>query len=261
MSNKRENIARFGIATKGLVYLLIGVLATMAALGEGGKKSGSSGVLDYLAKQSFGQILLVIIGVGLIGYVFWRMYQAFADPEENGNDTKAIFLRIGYFISGLVYGALAYVAFSTVAGASSSGGGSRETMISKLLSQSYGQYIVGAIAIVLFIKAVFQLYKAYSGEYKEHVQQSSLRSEAKSLMIKAGKVGFTARGIVIGLIAYFTFKAALTANSDQAGGTKQALNFLQDEFGTIVLMIVALGLAAYGVFMFIKAKYVQTDIN
>ena len=49
MSSKREKFASFGIATKGIVYFIIGALTTLAAFGYGGEKSSSSTVIDFIA--------------------------------------------------------------------------------------------------------------------------------------------------------------------------------------------------------------------
>ncbi len=257
--SKKENFARFGIATKGFVYCVIGVLTAMSAFGYGGQKAGSSDVLDFIAKQPFGQVLLIVMAIGLLSYVFYRMYQTFADSDNEGKDAKGVAKRVGYFISGLVYGFLAYRAVKMVidAGSSSSGNGS---FISSLLDKSYGAILVGIIALGLLAKAVYQIYKAYSGKYKENLGNAGLDSKAQSLMLKAGRVGYTARGIVIGIVSYLLFKAALTGQN-QGDGKENAFDFLQNEFGTIVLGIVAIGLAAYGVFMFIKAKYPSTDLT
>ncbi|MEM9855716.1 MAG: DUF1206 domain-containing protein [Bacteroidota bacterium] len=244
MSSKREKFARFGIATKGFVYILIGGLAAMTSIGIGGKKTGSSGALAYLSQQTFGQILLVVTALGLFGYMFWRLYQAITDPEDQGNDAKGLAVRMGYAISGLVYGGLAVLSLSSALGGSSSssgGSGGKESAIATLLDQPFGQIMVGIIGAIFLGKAIYQFYLAYSDNYKEKVESSSLDSSAKSLLVRTGKIGFTARGVVIGLIAYFLFNAAINANANKAGGTKQALTFVQDEFGTVVLIVVALG--------------------
>ncbi|NND87903.1 MAG: DUF1206 domain-containing protein, partial [Flavobacteriaceae bacterium] len=120
MSKKREKLASFGIATKGVVYLIIGVLTAMAAFGMGGQKSNSGTVLEFLEKQSFGNVLLIILAIGLLGYVFWRWYQAFANPKNLDNDLKGGVKRVSYFISGLLYGILAYSAVNLVVSSSSS---------------------------------------------------------------------------------------------------------------------------------------------
>ena len=90
MTNKREYFAKFGIATKGIIYLLIGGLSAMTTLGLGGKETGSLGAFKYLAKQVYGQVILAIIAIGLTGYVFWRLYQTFIDKENNSNNFKTI---------------------------------------------------------------------------------------------------------------------------------------------------------------------------
>jgi ABC-type Na+ efflux pump permease subunit len=73
-------------------------------------------------------------------------------------------------------------------------------------------------------------------------------------------VGYTARGLVILVISYLTFVAAFTANSNSAGGTKDAFQFVQNEFGTIVLAVIAAGLFTYGFFMFVKSRYRSINI-
>ncbi|WP_255517994.1 DUF1206 domain-containing protein [Fulvivirga sp. M361] len=259
---KRGKFARFGIATKGFVYCLIGGLTAMTAVGWGGEKTGSSGALDYLVQQPFGQVILIVTVAGLAGFVFWRFYQAFFDPEGRGTDIKGVLARAGFFISGAFYGFLAYTALSLLLNASSSSGGSsRESYIADLLSKPYGQILVAVVGLLFMGKAIYQFYIAYSGKFKEKIEEAGLGKPAKGILLKAGIIGHTSRGIIISIVSYLTFKAAFTSNSDKAGGTGDALDFLQNEFGTFVLAIVALGLMAYGLFMFLKAKYCEISFN
>ena len=106
-----ETYARIGIAAKGVVYVLVGVLAAMAVFSAGGGNNGKEGAFRVILTQPFGQVLLGAVAVGLVGYVFWRMIQAFSDPDGYGNDTEGITRRTGFFISGLVY---LFFAFSAV---------------------------------------------------------------------------------------------------------------------------------------------------
>ncbi|MBS0001224.1 MAG: DUF1206 domain-containing protein [Cyclobacteriaceae bacterium] len=260
---KLEKFARFGIATKGFVYILIGGLAALAAFGAGGQKTGSSGVLEFIAGQPFGQILLVITALGLLGYLFWRFYQAFKDPENKGNDMKGLAKRAGYFFSGAFYGFLAFTAIQMVvgAGSGSGSGGGQETVVATLLSKTYGQVLVALLGGIFLIKAIHQFYQAYSENFKKKLRQSKLDEKARNLVYKSGKIGFTARGIVIGIISFLTFRAAFTANSSQAGGTDDAFSFIQSTFGSVVFLLIAVGLVAYGVFMFIKARYSEIHIS
>lgn len=110
MDSKKETLSRIGMLSKGIVYLLIGILTALTAFGQGGNKTSGKGALEFLAQQSYGQILLVIIGLGLFGYLFFRLYQAIADLKNHGDDVKGYVMRGSYVISGLVYGSLAQVA-------------------------------------------------------------------------------------------------------------------------------------------------------
>lgn len=256
MNNKKEKLARLGIATKGGVYCLIGILAAMSALGMGGKKTGTSGALEYLSGQIFGQVLLFIVAIGLIGYVFWRSYQAIWDPEDIGSDLKGVATRVGLGSSAVFYGFLAFTAIKIALGSGSgSSDNGNESVVASLLGETYGQILVGILGAVFLGKAVYQFWMAYSGKFNKKVKNTGLNQKAKKLILTSGKVGYTARGIVIGIVSFLTFKAAFTANSSDAGGTKDAFQFLQNEFGTIVLIVIAAGLIAYGVFMCIKARY------
>ncbi|MDN3493500.1 DUF1206 domain-containing protein [Winogradskyella bathintestinalis] len=256
MSSKKETISRLGMGAKGIVYLLIGVLTALAAFGQGGSKSGKDGILKFLAEQSYGKVLLVALGLGLLCYMLYRLYQAFANPKNLDDDTKGYFKRIAYGVSGLIYGFLAYSAIKMAFGSSSGNSGSS----SKFLNSEYGNIIAFGIALILLGKAIYEFYVAYSGKFKEDIEHSSIDSDAQSLVIKAGKMGFTARGIVAAIMSFLFVKAGMgSANGDI--NRADAFSFLQNEFGSIVLGIVAIGVALYGVFMLIKSKYPDTNVR
>ncbi|WP_296621658.1 DUF1206 domain-containing protein [Marivirga sp.] len=257
---KKEKIARFGIFTKGFVYCMIGALTLTAAISTGGKTTGSGGVLSTIAGQPFGQILLGITAIGLLGYIFWKFYQAFADPEGKGNDLKGLFTRAGYASSGIFYGFMAFTAVKILFHAGGGSGEGNKSFVVSLLSKPYGQILVGIFAAAFLSKAGYQLYIAYSGIFKNRVQAAELDNRVERIIISSGYVGYTARGIVVGIISYLIFHAAFTANSNSAGGTKDAFNFIQSEFGTIFLAILAVGLFAYGFFMLVKARYRTINI-
>ncbi|MGB3617391.1 MAG: DUF1206 domain-containing protein [Catalinimonas sp.] len=257
-----ENFARFGVAAKGGVYLLVGILTTMAAFGEGGKVTGKGGAFREILDKPFGQVLLGLIAVGLLGYVMWRFIQAIKDPDNKGSDGKGMLMRVAYFISGVLYLALAIYAITLITGGSGgSGGGGRESLVAKVLQKSYGQWLVGAAALAILAKGGYQIYRAYSDEFMKRIKSLQLGAKVQRSVKMMGKIGFLARGIVLGIVGYFLLRAAIESNSNNAGGTEQAFQFLQNTGGTILLAAVAIGLAAYGAFMFVRAKYGQLAIS
>lgn len=255
-----DTYARVGIASKGVVYILVGVLAAMAAFGKGGNVGGGQqGAFSWILEQPFGQILLGLVIIGLLGYVGWRMIMAFKDPDGYGTDAKAMFKRAGFFFSGLTYLFFAFSAARMLYPALSSGsggsGGGQETLIAKVLDQPFGQILVGIFAAIVIGKGIFQFYRGIQGKFKGHVNERTMSSEERAVYTRSGRVGYIARGIVFGIVGYFLVQAAMQSDASEAGGTGEALSFLSGTGGPILLAAVALGLAAYGIFMFLKSKY------
>ncbi len=109
-----ERLARFGYAAKGVVYILVGLLAFQAAFNWGGKVTGSKGAFQTIASQPFGNVMLFLVAIGLIGYVVWRLVQAFTDPEHSDEGLSAFGRRLSYLASGIIYGSLAFFAMRVV---------------------------------------------------------------------------------------------------------------------------------------------------
>jgi hypothetical protein len=261
-----KNMARFGLTAKGVVYCLVGILAFMAAFEIGGKSeqgSDKSGVFQFILEQSYGRILLAIIALGLLCYTIWRFIQAFKDTENKGDNAKGIGVRIRYAFSGAVYGALAFYAAQLVLGnGGGSNGDSRQSLARELLQQPFGQWLVGIVAVGTAIAGFHQIYLAISEKYKKKVQGAGLKHEAEAMMIRAGKIGYIARGIVWLIIAYLFLKAAMNANPNEAGGSGSAFQFLENSsYGSYLLGAVAIGLIFYGVFMFMRARYQVINVS
>ncbi|EMR03417.1 DUF1206 domain-containing protein [Cesiribacter andamanensis] len=254
-----DTYARVGIAAKGLVYLLIGLLAAMAVFGEGGKVGDQQNAFQWILQQPFGQILLGIVILGLLGYVVWRMIMAFKDPDGLGTDAKAMFKRAGFFFSGLVYLFFAFSAarmlIPELGSGSGSGGEGRQLLIAKVLEQPFGQILLGIFAAIVIGKGIFQLYRGITGKFKGHVDEQHMNHKEHEVYMKTGRMGYIARGVVFAILGYFLVQAAMQSDSSEAGGTGEALNFLSMSGGPYLLAAVALGLICYGIFMFVKSKY------
>ncbi len=254
-----EIAARAGLTAKGFVYSLIGILTFMAAfgLGSGDDKGGKSQALKWIEDQPFGQALLALTALGLLAYSIWRFVEAVLDTENKGNDMKGLAVRGRYAFSGLMYGASTYYAAKLLFGSSSDEGGrdTRETVAQKLLEQPFGQWLVGIVAVGVMAVGVYQIYYALSEKYRKKIQESKLDNRVKETLLNSGKVGYIARGIVWLLIGYLFLQAALQSDSSEAGGSDSAFSFLEQEWGSWVLAVVALGLLCYGIFMFVRARY------
>jgi hypothetical protein len=254
-----KRLARFGLAANGIVYLLSGALALFGALSIGNHPTESadrSGVFSFVYEQPMGKILLAAIAVGLLCYAGWRMIQGIKDTERKGSDFKGLAKRAGYIFRGLLYFFIALYAGKVLLQQATSNGDSNEKLAGELINKPFGQVLVGITAIIMFISGIVQLFNAFSGKYKKYVQSAQHKSHIASLLIKAGRLGYAARGIVWFIIGWLFLKAAVKSSPGQAGGSGDVFQWLQRwDHGDVLLAIVAAGLICYGIFMFLRARY------
>ena len=118
-----------------------------------------------------------------------------------------------------------------------------------------GQFLVGAVGLVLVAIAVV---KAKHGWEKKFLEEMNLPSDqkARAAVERLGQVGSIAKAVALGLIGVLVVVAAVQFDPSKANGLDPALKTLAAQpFGMFLLGIVAVGLAAYGVFCFFDAKY------
>lgn len=253
-----ERLARFGIASQGVVYMVVGILAAQAAFGAGGQTTDTQGALGVIASQPFGTFLLSLVAVGLIGYVMWRFVQAILDPEHKGQDAKGIVQRLGYATSGIAYAGLALAAIQLVLGSgSSNSGNASQGWTARILALPFGRWLVALIGAIVIGVGVAQLYEAYSGKFREQLKLAQMSPTEQTWTTRLGKFGLAARGIVFGIIGLFLIQAALQSNPGKVQGLDGALRELaRQPFGPWLLGAVAIGLVAYGIYMTLaQARY------
>lgn len=256
-----ENLARFGYVTKGAVYALVGILAALAAFGSGrGKTTTTQGAIVTISKQPFGQFLLVLIAIGLVGYVLYRFAQTFLDIDHDGTDMKGWFKRIGYAASGITYAGLAAGTVQILSGNSvnvdSHSQHQTEDWTAWLLAKPFGEWLVVLVGLVVIGVGLTHFYTAFTKKFREEFKSYEMSEEARKWALRFGMFGLSARGVVFCLIGLFLIKAAVDYNPKEAVGLGDALQQLAAQpFGPYLLGIVALGLISYGLYSFMNARY------
>jgi hypothetical protein len=249
-----SRVAQTGLVAKGVVYVLLGLLAFMAAFEISGKDSNDatqSGVMRFVREMPAGEILLLAVAAGLLCYTFWRGVQAF----RSGSDTKGWKKRLRYMFSGLGYLALAISAVR-ISGGKRSSGDRNQQFAGELMDKPFGQVLVGVSGLILAGVGVYQIWYGLSEKYKKHVQELSLQTERANFLLRSGKVGYISRGVVWLVIAYLFIRAAIHAAASEAGNTGKAFRFIETSaYGSVLLGALGVGLVAYGVFNFVRARY------
>jgi hypothetical protein len=253
-----DRFLRFGLIAKGVVYCLFGIVAVLAAFGLSREKASKTEALKLIYEQPFGQVILVVILIGIAGYVTLRVFQSFKDIDQKGNDLRGIFTRVGYGISALIYAGLGIFIVRLLMN-DSSGGDANAKIISEIFSWTGGQTLVGAVACIIILNGIRQIYKGASRSFLKNV--ALIKSNFEGFFSKTGVLGYVARGTVLVIIGYLFLHASVTANPDETKGSEQAFAFIENKFGTLLMGIIAFGLIAYGFFMFVKAKYQRLRIE
>ncbi|GGF11121.1 DUF1206 domain-containing protein [Hymenobacter cavernae] len=248
--------ARVGFASIGFVYLVLGVLATMAALGvRGSDTPNQQEVFQTIQHMPLGQVLLWLVAGGLLGYVAWRLAQALLDTERQGAAAKGLAFRGFYVFSGLLYAMLAFYAAKIAwYGRLPREDDASRSALRSVLHHEYGQELLALVGLVVLSAGAIQVYRAWSGKFDTDVQHSPFSYAQRRLVYRMGQVGYSARGVVLLIMGYFCFMAAQHANVNEIRDTEgcfQALEAMSPD----VLGIVALGLVIYGVYMFIQARF------
>jgi hypothetical protein len=246
-------LARLGYAAKGVVYGLVGALALQLAFGRGGETTGARGILREIAEGPGGGLLLGIIALGLVGYSLWRLASAITDAEGAGNDLAGLGKRASYAGSGLIHLALAWSAVQLAAGA---GAGGDLPPTAPLLAHGWGRVLLGIVALVTIGVGLFQFRKAYRETFARHWRVGEIPAGQRRWAVRAGRWGLAARGVVFALVGFFLMRAAWQADPGEArdaGGTLAELARAGPE--PWLLVVVAAGLVAYGVYCFVEARY------
>jgi hypothetical protein len=249
-------LAKLGFAAIGVVYVLMGVLALLAAINERrGTRADKEEAVQHLQQLPAGSVLLGLISLGLVGYILWRFVQAIRDTECKGTGLKGLSFRFWYICSGLFYSGLAiYAARLALQGHADEGGDATQTLAAKVLGWPGGDWLLIGVGLIIIFIGLFQGYRAFSGQLQSDVNANRISAAENRLVYRAAQVGVTARGVVVGIIGYFFVQAGQQSRAGAVGSTDEAFDFLA-AMGAPALAAVAAGLIAYGLYSLVQARY------
>lgn len=257
-----RRFCRFGYMSQGFVYILIGILSFMAAFGAGGDAEDTSGAFQSLATIPFGEIVLWLVAFGLIGYVVWMLIRALLDTGHFGHDLKGILVRSGFFGSALIYAGISLNALQFATHSGGSGEGQEQTYSQMLLSQPFGQWLIGALGVGIIGFALYEGFTAFTGSFMREFKAGEMSKHELHLARTFGKIGLTSRAIVFALVGFFLIQTAISANPEETKGVDGALSeLLQQPFGQWILGTVALGLILFGVYGIFYGRYVHMNFG
>ncbi len=238
--------ARAGYAANGLIHLLIAWIAVRIAFGSGGgQEADQSGALATLADQSFGAVLLWVAVAAFALLVVWEVTEAFLRHETTD--------RIKAAAKAVAYGALGWTAFTFASGGHSNSDKTTRDFTATLMDAPGGQLLVGAVGLGVIGIGGYHVYKGWARKFLEDLREHPGRFAEIS-----GRVGYIAKGVALGIVGVLFLVAAVQHKSGKASGLDGALRTLRDApLGTVLLVVVGLGIAAFGVYSIARARYAR----
>jgi hypothetical protein len=252
-----EGAARAGFTARGVIYLLVGILALQIAFGTGKREADRGGALEELADKPFGAVMLWTLGIGLAGMALWRLSEAlFGVTGKDGHTAKK---RLPAAAARCVF--YAFVSYSVLAFAAGSGGsGSSDQqsrdVTSKVMEMPAGRWLVGVVGAGIVVAGVVIGVQALRRSYHKKLKLGALSPRARRLVDVTGVGGGVARGLVFAAAGAFAVRAAVDYRPDQAKGLDDTLrSFAETPLGPWLLVCVAAGLVLFGVFSFALARW------
>lgn len=256
-SPEARGLARWGLVSKGGLYLIVGVIAADVAIGGSGRVRDRDGALSATADAPLGKVLVGVLAVGLLGYAIWRFVEfVLGRPLEGGEDLGWA-RRLGYLGLSFWYLGLFGVAVSALVGANqSSGSGKEDRFTARVLELPLGRWLVAGVGLGILCAGAFNIWRGATRKFRDRVKTNEMNHVEDRAYTVLGVVGHLARGIVFGLIGFFLVRAAWQYDPEEAVGIDGALaKVLRADHGDTLLAVVASGLIAYAFYCFAGARY------
>lgn len=255
-----QRIARAGFYARAAVYVVIGGLALALAAGAGGRTTDTRGAITTLSGAPFGKWIVVAMAAGLAGLSLWHLLAALADPDGAARRSEhAWAVRFARAAVCVTYAALSWFALRLALGSGggrSSGNASARSWTAKALELPLGTVLVAIAGGVFLAIGARRIWKGMRRDYTRHLETGRMGPIARRWLDPSGRLGFSAQGVVTGLVGVYLVFAAIRHDPHEATGFDGALASLaRQPFGMALLAAVAVGLLAYAAFSVLEGRY------
>lgn len=244
--------ARVGLTARGIVYILMGLLAFLIVGGSHAEVDQKS-ALDKVLLRPGGRLLVGLMAVGFACYALWRIYEsATGVTGEHGG----MGYRLISFARGLIYSSLAITALSVFNGSHQRQSTQQRRYALDVMSHQGGRLLVGVLGLIIVAVGIISLNEGLKFKFMRYFQGEHLSPVERRWIRGLGRIGITARGFVFVIVGILLIVAAWTHNATKATGLDAALKTLRNQpFGGLLLGIVATGLVIFGIYGLAEARY------
>jgi hypothetical protein len=256
-SRTLDVLARGGLLGWGIVHLALAWICVQVAFGEGGQEADQGGALETLASNPGGTVLLVALAVGFAAFAVWQATEAVRGHGRRSAGTERTVHRVVSGGRAILFATLAVTSVRFAFGSRESNSAEKQSSATAdLLALPAGPLLVGAVGLAVVVTGGVLVYRGLAKKFRENLDTAGMPSEVRQPAEVLGLVGYTAKGIVLGIAGVLVIAAAVTFDPEKSRGLDAALKTLGAQpFGKVLLVAVAAGLACFGVYSFVDARY------
>lgn len=253
-----DRAARAGLIAYGTVHLVIGWLAVQLAFGDREGSTSTSGAIHELAQQPFGGVLVWAVAIGMYLLAAWQAVEALLGHRDREGATR-VRKRLTSAGKTVVYAVIGTSALKAALGEPSKGSEkSTDSTTAKVMDLPAGQLLVGLVGLTIIVIGGALIYKGLSDGFLKDIDGESRGGATGSAYGWLGRIGYTAKGVALGIVGGLFCYAAATHDADESGGLDQALTeVLEQPFGPVLLTAIGLGIGCFGVFCFAWARHLD----
>ncbi|MEO3812646.1 DUF1206 domain-containing protein [Sphaerisporangium sp. B11E5] len=249
-----DKLARFGMACRGVMYALIGVLALRIAFGGGGEEADKTGAVRTVAEQPFGTVVLWALAVGFVALALWQLSEALFGGLHGMDRAEAVFRTVVYTLA-----VSTILSFLLKGSTGSSTDTQSKDLTATIMEWPGGQFIVGLIGLAVAGLGVYWIREGVTKKFRQYLRVGEMSPKVQDVVTKLGMAGYVARGVIAVAAGAFLVHAAIVFDPEEAKGIDSTLrSFAELPFGPWLLGLVALGLILFAVYCFAEARWRRT---
>jgi hypothetical protein len=246
-------LARAGLTARGVIYILVGWVAVLVALGHSSREADQQGALQLLADKSYGLVSLWLLGIGFAGYALWRLSEAAFGVT---GDRPGAGPRLKSLARAVIYAGLSYLTFTVIAGKARSQAGRQQDITATAMHHAAGQVLVAIAGLVIAGCGIALVIEGARKKFMRYLQTGRMSPRTRRAVEVLGMTGTIVRGLVFALAGALVVDAAVTHKAAQSGGIDKALLTLRGApLGELLVMLAALGLMIFGVYGLCEARW------